>query len=59
MEKVKVIAKEYPKWHDKEMYIWYTRETHQGTWYYLVDSEDTKGRMFPDLYLGEHQIDKL
>jgi hypothetical protein len=59
MEKVKVIAKEYPKWHDKEMYIWYTRENHQGTWYYLVDSEDTKGRLFPDLYVGEKQIQKL
>ena len=59
MEKVKVIAKEYPKWYDKEMYIWYTRETHQGTWYYLVDSENLKGRLFPDLYVGEKQIQKL
>jgi hypothetical protein len=41
------------------MYIWYTRETHQGTWYYLVDSEDTKGRLFSDLYVGEKQIKKL
>jgi hypothetical protein len=59
MKKVKVIAKEYPKWYDKEMYIWYTIENHQGTWYYLVDSEDTKGRLFSDLYVGEKQIQKL
>ena len=59
MERVKVIAKEYPKWHDKGMYIWYTRETYQGTWYYLVDSENLKGRLFPDLYVGEKQIQKL
>lgn len=34
-------------------------DTVQGTWYYLVDSQDTKRRMFPDLYVGEHQIKKL
>ncbi len=59
MKKVLVIAKEHSQWYNKEMYIWWSRPTIQGTWYYLIDNENLHGRIAADLYVGESQIKHL
>jgi hypothetical protein len=56
MKKVLVIAKEYPEYYMKEMYVIWTRPYSKGTWYYLSDKPDDR---FMLLYLGESQIKHL
>ena len=58
MEKVLVIAKEYPEYYNKEMYIAWTRVDRKGRiWYYLTKDKRKIG--IADLYLGESQIQIL
>ena len=53
VKKVLVVAKEYPEYYGKEMYVIWIRNYDKGTWYHLSFDPNEK---FPTLYLGEKQI---
>lgn len=58
MNKVLVVAKEYPEYYNTIMYVQWIRETNKGNWYYVTKT-DVKKIGIPDLYLGESQIQHL
>lgn len=56
MTKVLVIAKEYPEFYNKEMYVLWTRVDDKGIWYYLSFDPNA---IIRDVYLGKSQVKLL
>jgi len=58
MKKVLVIAKEYPEYYMKEMYVQEIRQINKINWYFLT-FENIKRIGQPDTYMKESQIKHL
>ena len=54
--KVLVIAKEYPNFYMKEMYVLWETKYDRGTWYHLSEKPND---IISKLYLGEKQFKHL
>lgn len=53
MNKVLVVAKEYPEYYNKELYVLWTSETPNGKFYHCSDVKDD---VMCKVYLGEKQV---
>ena len=53
MNKVLVVAKKYPEYYNKEMYVLWISETLNGKFYHCSDVKDD---VICKVYLGEKQV---